>query len=97
MTTYNYNPSEGNLPKWAQQLLDELRTENIRLRDQVSHIQVAKIVKLERDWFVMPGPAEGQPSIRIWTLTEQGPQMIGVLERGQSLMFQHAPTEETPS
>lgn len=31
-----YNPSETNLPKWTQQLLDELRAENIRLREKAS-------------------------------------------------------------
>ena len=52
-----YNPSETNLPKWTQQLLDELRAENIRLREKASAALAAHIVKLDRDWFVCPGRA----------------------------------------
>ena len=58
-----YNPSETNLPKWTQQLLDELRAENIRLREKASAALAAHIVKLDRDWFVMPGPSGGTPAI----------------------------------
>src|SRR5436853_4022319 len=54
----------------------ELRNENINLRAVVGGLKIAQIVKLDRDWFVMPGPAEGQPPIRLWTLTEGGPQMV---------------------
>lgn len=42
-----YNPSETNLPKWTQQLLDELRAENIRLREKASAALAAHIVKLD--------------------------------------------------
>lgn len=32
----NYNTSEGNLPKWAQAELDQLRVENINLREKAN-------------------------------------------------------------
>lgn len=83
-----YNPSEGNLPKWAQAELDKLRNEVITLRSAESARLVAHVVRLDQDWFVMPGPANGEPPVRLWTLTEQGPQLLGVLEYGQSLMMQ---------
>jgi len=91
----SYNPSEMNLPKWAQQELDQLRVENITLREKASAVLAAHIVKLDRDWFVMPGPAEGQPAIRLWTLTQDGPKLLGTLENGQSLMMQQAGDDST--
>lgn len=94
---YQHNPSETNLPKWVQELLDKLRTENINLRAAASGLSVAHVIKLDQDWFVMPGPAQGQPPIRLWTLTERGPQLIGTLANGQSLMFQQAKESEPPS
>ena len=89
MTTYN--PSEGNLPKWAQQELDKLRVENINLRAQTTGAPVAHIVQLKQDWFVLPGPKSDEPAIRLWLLTEAGPQQIGLLKHGESLMFQREP------
>lgn len=90
-----YNPSETNLPKWTQQLLDELRAENIRLREKASAALAAHIVKLDRDWFVMPGPSGGgTPAIRLWILSEDGPKMLGELTAGMSLAFQQAPPAE---
>lgn len=89
-----YNPSETNLPKWAQQALDELRVENRALREKASAAMVAHIVRLDQDWFVMPGPSEGEPIIRLWTLTGGGPQLLGTLAPGQSLMLQHATSDD---
>lgn len=91
---YQYNSSEQNLPKWVQEMIGQLRTENINMRAAMSGIKVAQIVKLDQDWFVMPGPDAGQPTIRLWTLTEQGPQLIGTLAHGQSLMMQMAKESE---
>lgn len=90
-----YNQSEINLPKWTQQLLDELRTENINLRSQATAAIGAHVIRLERDWFVMPGPKTSEPAIRVWLLTEDGPQQIGTLKQGHSLMFQRE-TENPP-
>lgn len=86
----NYGYTETNLPKGAQQELDDLRKQIIALRAAESARLVAHVIRLDQDWFVMPGPAERQPAIRLWTLTEQGPQLLGTLANGQSLMFQQA-------
>jgi hypothetical protein len=90
----SYNPSEANLPKWAQQEFDKLRNEVINLRASESARLVAHVVRLDNDWFVMPGPSEGQPAIRLWTLTADGPKLLGTLANGQSLMFQQAKEDE---
>jgi hypothetical protein len=89
-----YNPSEANLPKWAQAELDKLRNEVITLRASESARLVAHVVRLDNDWFVIPGPAEGQPAIRLWILTPNGPQLLGTLANGQSLMFQQAKEDD---
>lgn len=92
MTHYGY--TETNLPKGAQQELDDLRKQIITLRAAESARLVAHVIRLDQDWFVMPGPAEGQPGVRLWTLTAQGPQLLGTLAHGQSLMFQQAKESE---
>lgn len=92
--SYQYNPSEQNLPKWVQELIGQLRVENINMRAAASGIKVAQIVKLDQDWFVMPGPNAGEPAVRLWVLGEQGPQMIGTLAHGTSLMMQLAKESE---
>ena len=89
-----YNQSEGSLPKWAQAELDELRVENINLREKANAALAAHIVKLDRDWFVMPGPAGDAPTIRLWTLGTEGPRMLGELTAGMSLAFQQVPPTE---
>jgi len=90
----NYGYTETNLPKGAQQELDDLRKQIIMLRAAESARLIAHVVRLDQDWFVMPGPQPGQPSVRLWTLTEQGPKLLGTLSNGQSLMFQQAKESE---
>lgn len=92
--SYQYNPSEQNLPKWAQEMIGQLRVENINMRAAVSGIKVAQIVKLDQDWFVMPGPNAGEPAVRLWVLTADGPRQLGTLAHGQSLMMQLAKESE---
>lgn len=90
----NYNSSEGNLPKWAQAELDQLRVENINLREKANAALAAHIVKLDRDWFVMPGPTSDAPTIRLWILGPDGPRQLGDLTPGLSLAFQQVKQEE---
>lgn len=93
--TLPYNPSEAGLPKWAQELLDRLRTENINLRAQTTP-GAATVVKLQQDWFVLPGPAKDEPPIRVWILGSDGPQMIGQVAHGDTLAFQRLPAPAGP-
>ena len=86
----NYGYTETNLPKGAQQELDDLRKQIIILRAAESARLVAHVIRLDQDWFVMPGPADGQPAIRLWVLTDDGPKLLGTVVNGQSLMFQQA-------
>lgn len=90
----NYGYTETNLPKGAQQELDDLRKLVIKLREAETARLVAHVVRLDRDWFVMPGPQEGQPTIRLWALTIEGPVKFGELQQGQSLMIQQVPDEQ---
>jgi hypothetical protein len=90
----NYGYTETNLPKGAQQELDDLRRQVITLRAAESARLIAHVIRLDQDWFVMPGPANGTPVIRLWVLGEQGPQLLGTLANGQSLMFQQAKESE---
>lgn len=91
----NYGYTETNLPKGAQQELDDLRKLVIKLREAETARLVAHVVRLDRDWFVMPGPQEGQATIRLWALTESGPVQLGELRQGQSLMIQQVKDEQT--
>jgi hypothetical protein len=90
----NYGYTETNLPKGAQQELDDLRKQIIMLRAAESARLIAHVIRLDQDWFVMPGPPESSPPIRLWVLTEQGPQLLGMVKNGQSLMFQQAKESE---
>lgn len=91
----NYGYTETNLPKGAQEELDDLRKQVIRLREAQAGQALTYVMRLDNDYFVIPGPQEGQPSVRLWMLTPTGPQMIGVLEHGRSLMMQQV--KEEPS
>jgi hypothetical protein len=86
MSHYGY--TETNLPKGAQQELDDLRKLVIKLREAETARLVAHVVRLDREWFVMPGPQEGQPTVRLWALTNHGPVPLGELRHGESLMIQ---------
>jgi hypothetical protein len=90
---YNYNPSESGLPKWAQAELDKLRTENINLRAATTASLVSHVIRLDQDWFVMPGPSADQPAVRLWVLGSEGPKLLATLGNGQSLAFQQVKEE----
>lgn len=89
----NYGYTETNLPKGAQQELDDLRKLVIKLREAETARLVAHVVRLDREWFVMPGPSEGQPTVRLWALTNHGPVPLGELRHGESLMIQQVKEE----
>lgn len=95
MAMTNYGYTETNLPKGAQQELDDLRKLVIKLREAETARLVAHVVRLDRDWFLMPGPQDGQPTVRLWALTQDGPVQLGELKQGQSLMIQQVKDEQT--
>lgn len=90
----NYGYTETNLPKGAQQELDDLRKQIIALRAAESARLVAHVIRLDQDWFVMPGPEDGQPTIRLWILGDGGPHLVGTVAHGEALMFQQAKESE---
>jgi hypothetical protein len=88
---------ESKLPKWAQELIQELRHDNATLARTLETTRAASALTCEphRKWFTIPGPKASDPELdeyRLWFLGRNQPIQVCTLYKNDLLLVGRAHT-----
>lgn len=81
--------NEQTLPKWARELLDDLRFAKARLERELDETRAAHQVLMGRNWLTIPGPASIEPPLayrKLWYLNADQPIPACTLYHGDVLL-----------
>jgi hypothetical protein len=94
---HNMIDRESMLPKWAQNIIAELRLDNETLTQQLKNTRAAAAITshLPRDWFAIYGPrmnAEDDSCYSLWYFSRNSPVQMCTLYKNDVLLIGRANT-----
>lgn len=89
--------NEARLPRWAQELLEQLRQDNMILAKALETTRNIHAITSEphREWFAIPGPAEVDANLaeyKLWFFARNHPVHLATLFKGDVLFVGRAYT-----
>jgi hypothetical protein len=79
--------NESSLPRWARELINDLRVSNDDLIRECEQLRAAHAVLLGRSWFTVPAPeVDGDGPFRLWLLAGDNPMPVFSIEKGDVIL-----------